>query len=102
MFIMFNPSRRTLKPAPHESPSRQTLKLYPHETSPSTTLNTLIIIVESVGTFCELGAFSFSKDLVDKLYIINDEQHREDKSFINRGPIRKINDSRSGETKYIT
>ena len=40
MFIMFNPSRRTLKPAPHESPSRQTLKLYPHETSPSTTLNT--------------------------------------------------------------
>ena len=41
MFIMFNPSRRTLKPAPHESPSRQTLKLYPHETSPSTTLNTL-------------------------------------------------------------
>ena len=61
----------------------------------------IIIIVESVGTFCELGAFSFSKDLVDKLYIINDEQHREDKSFINRGPIRKINDSRSGETKYI-
>jgi hypothetical protein len=40
MFIMFSPSRRTLKPAPHESPSRQPLKLYPHETSPSTTLNT--------------------------------------------------------------
>ena len=37
---MFSPSRRTLKPAPHESPSRQPLKLYPHETSPSTTLNT--------------------------------------------------------------
>lgn len=45
MFIMFNPSRRTLKPAPHESPSRQTLKLYPHETSPSTTLNTPILTV---------------------------------------------------------
>ncbi len=44
MFIMFNPSRRTLKPAPHESPSRQTLKLYPHETSPSTTLNTQKIL----------------------------------------------------------
>ena len=41
MFIMFSPSRRTLKPAPHESPSRQPLKLYSHETSPSTTLNTL-------------------------------------------------------------
>ena len=40
MFIMFSPSRRTLKPAPHENPSRQTLKLYPHETSPSATLNT--------------------------------------------------------------
>ena len=40
MFIMFSPSRRTLKPAPHESPSRQPLKLYPHENSPSTTLNT--------------------------------------------------------------
>ena len=38
---MFSPSRRTLKPAPHESPSRQTLKLYPHEDCPSTTLNTL-------------------------------------------------------------
>ena len=44
MFIMFSPSRRTLKPAPHESPSRQTLKLYPHETSPSTTLNTLRVL----------------------------------------------------------
>lgn len=61
----------------------------------------IIIIVESVGTFCELGAFSFSQDLVNKLYVLNDEKHRDDKSFINRGPIRKISDSRSGESKYI-
>lgn len=61
----------------------------------------IIIIVESVGTFCELGAFSFSENLVNKLYVINDEEHKEDKSFINRGPIRKINSSRSGKSKYI-
>lgn len=61
----------------------------------------IIIIVESVGTFCELGAFSFSPTLVNKLYVLNDECHRYDKSFINRGPIRKINDSKSGKSKYI-
>lgn len=61
----------------------------------------IIIIVESVGTFCELGAFSFSQDLINKLYIINDKKHEKDKSFINRGPVRKIRSSRTGECKYI-
>lgn len=61
----------------------------------------IIIIVESAGTFCELGAFSFSKNLINKLYIINDKVHEADESFINRGPIRKISSSRTGKCKYI-
>ena len=61
----------------------------------------IVIIVESVGTFCELGAFSFSQDLIGKLYVLNDESHKEDKSFINRGPIRKINNARGAQSKYI-
>lgn len=51
----------------------------------------LILFVESYGTFAELGAFSMS-DLqgIKKLTVINDIEHKDDQSFINDGPIKKI------------
>lgn len=51
----------------------------------------LIILVESAGTFTELGAFSLNKLLRAKLLPIIDQSHKNDQSFINTGPIRWIN-----------
>jgi hypothetical protein len=56
----------------------------------------LIILVESPGTFTELGAFSVVASLRDKLLPILDIRYRNDKSsFIATGPVQWIdNDSR--------
>ena len=92
MFIMFSPSRRTLKPAPHESPSRQPLKLYPHETSPSTTLNTqinigIIAIVVLAIAILAILASGYVKASPNKAYIISGIK-REPKVLIGRAGIK--------------
>lgn len=50
----------------------------------------IIIVVESPGTFAELGAFSHVPDLRRKLLPILDRGYRGANSFINTGPIRWI------------
>lgn len=50
----------------------------------------IIIIVESPGTFAELGAFSHVEALRKKLLPIVDQQYRGANSFINTGPIQWI------------
>ena len=50
----------------------------------------VIVIVESPGTFTELGAFSISKELRKKLLPIVDEMHRHNDSFISNGPLKWI------------
>lgn len=50
----------------------------------------IVIIVESPGTFAELGAFSHVEALRKKLLPIVDRQYRGANSFINTGPIRWI------------
>lgn len=59
----------------------------------------IIIVLESNGAFCELGAFSV-KDLRSKLIVINDEEHKAAPSFINRGPLKAIKE-KAGERKII-
>lgn len=51
----------------------------------------LILLVESPGTFTELGAFSMS-DLDDfsNLIVINNIKYEGKESFINEGPIKKL------------
>lgn len=51
----------------------------------------VIILVESPGTFAELGAFSLSSELRKKLLPIIDKQFESKLSFINSGPIRWVN-----------
>lgn len=53
----------------------------------------IILIMESFGTACELGAFSLDDNLMKKLFVINEEQHKDSKSFISNGPIRKVIDN---------
>ncbi|WP_051540517.1 retron St85 family effector protein [Clostridium ihumii] len=50
----------------------------------------IIIIIESPGTICELGAFTVKNKFFEKLIVINDKRYKDEKSFINEGPIRKI------------
>lgn len=56
----------------------------------------VIVIVESPGTFAELGAFSLLDELREKLLPILDSKFEEKESFINTGPIRWIN----SDSKY--
>jgi len=50
----------------------------------------VLIVVESPGTFAELGAFSLSPPLRKKLLPIVDEEHQHQQSFISTGPLRWI------------
>lgn len=50
----------------------------------------VIIIVESFGTVAELGAFSLSAPLRNKLLPILDRRFKDDESFINTGPVRWV------------
>lgn len=52
--------------------------------------DSIILFVESPGSFCELGAFAYAEKLFsDKLIIVIDEKFRGDKSFIITGPTAK-------------
>lgn len=59
----------------------------------------VVIVVESPGTFAELGAFAMQDDLRDKLVVILDEKYETDRSFINTGPVRWVDES-EGECIY--
>lgn len=50
----------------------------------------VIIILESPGTFAELGAFALSSPLRRKLLPIVDKEYQHARSFINTGPIAWI------------
>lgn len=50
----------------------------------------IIIITESPGTFCELGAFALHDSFVDKVIVINEDNPKFKTSFISLGPIKKI------------
>lgn len=52
--------------------------------------DSIILFVESPGSFCELGAFAYAEKLFsDKLIIVIDEKYRGDTSFIITGPTAK-------------
>ncbi len=59
----------------------------------------IIIIIESPGTICELGAFTVKEEFFKKLLVINDKKYKGEKSFINEGPIRKLD--MNDEDRYI-
>jgi hypothetical protein len=50
----------------------------------------VVVIVESPGTFAELGAFSISDALRKKLVAIVDKRFRAEESFISTGPLRWV------------
>ncbi len=52
----------------------------------------VIVIVESPGTFAEVGAFALSGPLREKLLPVMDVAHRGGDSFLSTGPIRWVDE----------
>lgn len=50
--------------------------------------SSIVILLQSPGTFTELGAFTNYKKLSNKLIVIIDPKYTRKKSFINLGPVR--------------
>jgi len=48
----------------------------------------LLLVVESPGTYAELGAFSYAEHLRPKLLPILDRTYRHEDSFLASGPIK--------------
>ena len=50
----------------------------------------LILFAESVGSFCELGAFASLPHVRSILAVVEDKKYAGNKSFLNDGPVRMI------------
>lgn len=50
----------------------------------------IIVILESVGTFTEIGAFAIKDNLAKIILAINDIKFKSSRSFVSLGPIAKI------------
>ena len=53
-------------------------------------VDALVIIPESPGSFVELGAFANDEKLRKKLICVVDKKYKKDKSFINQGPLKLV------------
>ncbi len=49
-----------------------------------------IVIPESAGSIAELGAFSVLENVSDKIVVVLEESHYDQKSFIRRGPVKFV------------
>lgn len=64
----------------------------------------VVIFAESPGAIAELGAFALDTDIHQKLFVVVSEKHRTHpnrQSFINLGPINRIESSHRTEQKGI-
>ena len=71
----------------HHNPSRNALEV---EAGLAELADAVIIVVESPGTFAEIGAFANSDQLRKKLLPILDELKKGEKSFLETGPVTWI------------
>ena len=53
-------------------------------------VDAVIVIVGSTGTFAELGAFANHRELRKKLLLVVDKKHSRSSSFVNLGPVRLV------------
>lgn len=51
----------------------------------------VVIFLESVGAFAEIGLFSHVPEITHKLLVVNDIQYQSAHSFVNYGPLAEIN-----------
>lgn len=53
-------------------------------------VDSVVIPLDTIATYAELGAFVIDPQLVKKVIVINDAHYRNKKSFVNLGPINLI------------
>jgi len=81
--------------------SSNSLDLLSLENLLADSVDALVIIPESPGSFAELGAFVGNEKLRSKIVCVIDEKYRKDKSFINQGPIKLIRQVNSNNVVFI-
>lgn len=59
------------------------------------------ILIDSPGTFTELGAFANHEKLQDKLILVIEPKYKKVKSFINLGPVRYLKKRSQSKIHYI-
>jgi hypothetical protein len=64
-------------------------------------VDVVIVIPESAGSFAELGAFANNERLRHKLICVIDVKYKKDKSFINQGPVKLIKSVNKDAVVYI-
>jgi hypothetical protein len=64
-------------------------------------VDAIVIIPESPGSFAELGAFANHEELRRKLICVQCREHKKAKSFINHGPVRMLRDFQAGRVVEI-
>ncbi|MCD0490596.1 retron St85 family effector protein [Pedobacter sp. MC2016-14] len=53
-------------------------------------VDVVVVIPESAGSFAELGAFANNEKLRKKMVCVLDKKYHKDKSFINQGPVKLL------------
>jgi len=61
----------------------------------------IIIVVESPGSYCELGAFANHDKLNKKLIVIVNEEFKKHKSFIIHGPVKLLKNNKLNQVIYL-
>lgn len=65
------------------------------------TVDIILMIPESPGSFAELGAFANDENLRKKMVCILDTKYKKDKSFINQGPIKLVRKANKENVIFI-
>lgn len=64
-------------------------------------VDAVVVIPESPGSFAELGAFANSDKLRNKMVCIVETKYRRDKSFINQGPVKLVKSANKDAIVYL-
>lgn len=80
---------------------RGSLDLLSLENILAESVDVIIIIPESPGSFAELGAFVNSQKLRRKIICVQDNAHKKSKSFINYGPIKLMKSTKEGKVLFL-
>lgn len=64
-------------------------------------VSVVVILLQSPGTFTELGAFSNHHILKQKLVVVVDPKYKNAKSFINEGPLRHLQKETTSRILYL-
>ncbi|WP_316818675.1 retron St85 family effector protein [Pedobacter nyackensis] len=81
--------------------SSNSLDLLSLENLLADSVDAVVIIPESPGSFAELGAFVGNEKLRNKIICVVDEKYKKDKSFVNQGPIKLIKQANNNNVVFI-